>query len=220
MPTSDDSLHSLRQRAIEHGLTDLDMTELVALIANIEPELARFVLHYVEERDGLAMITPAILLDIEGIGPSRAVSICAAVRLGRRLHEHHPRRDERPIIRRPEDAARLVMSDLQDELQELLVVILVDAQNRLVAVETVYIGSLNATVARVSEIFRPAITRNAAGIILVHNHPSGDPTPSPEDVDLTTAIVEAGKLLDIALIDHLIIGSGQWVSLRERKLGF
>jgi DNA repair protein RadC len=95
-----------------------------------------------------------------------------------------------------------------------------DTRNKVLAIENIYIGSLNSSTVRVGEVFRPAIQRNAAAILVVHNHPSGDPAPSPEDVTLTRAIVQAGKLLDIELLDHLVIGLGKFVSLKERGLGF
>jgi DNA repair protein RadC len=104
--------------------------------------------------------------------------------------------------------------------QEHLRVVVLDTRNRLISIEKIYVGSLNSSMVRVGELFRPAIQRNAASIIVVHNHPSGDPTPSPEDVTLTKAIVQAGKLLDIEVLDHLIIGQGRFVSLKERGLGF
>jgi DNA repair protein RadC len=87
-------------------------------------------------------------------------------------------------------------------------------------IEKVYVGSLNSSMVRVGELFKPAIQRNAASIIVVHNHPSGDPTPSPEDIALTKSIVQAGKLLDIELLDHLVIGQNKFVSMKERGLGF
>jgi hypothetical protein len=99
-------------------------------------------------------------------------------------------------------------------------VINLDTRNRVINIEKLYVGSLNASTVRVGEIFRSAIQRNAASIIILHNHPSGDPAPSPEDVALTRTIVQAGKLLDIEVLDHLVIGQGRWVSLKERGLGF
>jgi DNA repair protein RadC len=99
-------------------------------------------------------------------------------------------------------------------------VILLDTRNRVLAVETVYKGSLNSAVVRISELFRGAIKANSAAIIMAHNHPSGDPSPSPEDVRLTRDAVQAGKLLGIDVLDHLIIGQGRWLSLKERNLGF
>jgi DNA repair protein RadC len=104
--------------------------------------------------------------------------------------------------------------------QEHFRVLYLDTRNRLMGSNTMYVGSLNASHIRVGEVFREAIKRNCAAIICVHNHPSGDPTPSPEDVEITRQLVDAGDLLDIELLDHLIIGQQRFVSLRERGLGF
>ena len=98
--------------------------------------------------------------------------------------------------------------------------ILLDSKNHVIKVHTVYIGSLNSASVRVGELFREAIRANSAAMIVVHNHPSGDPTPSPEYVHVTRQIVEAGKLLDIEVLDNLVIGQQRWVSLKERELGF
>ena len=104
--------------------------------------------------------------------------------------------------------------------QEHLRVILLDIRNRVLEVVDVYRGSVNSSQVRVGEVFRAAIRRNAPALIVVHNHPSGDPTPSPDDVAVTRAMVQAGKLLDVELLDHIVIGQGRWVSLKERGLGF
>jgi DNA repair protein RadC len=95
-----------------------------------------------------------------------------------------------------------------------------DTRNRVLGSQTVYIGSLNASYIRVAEVFREAVKRNCAAMIVAHNHPSGDPTPSPEDIGVTRQLEAAGKLLDIELLDHLVIGQQRFVSLRERGLGF
>ena len=104
--------------------------------------------------------------------------------------------------------------------QEELRVILLDTRNKVLHIESVYRGSVNTSQVRVGELFKSAVRRNAASLVVVHNHPSGDPTPSPDDVAVTRAIVAAGKLLDIEVLDHLVIGQGQFVSLKERGLGF
>ena len=98
--------------------------------------------------------------------------------------------------------------------------ILLDTRNRVLQMPVIYVGSLNASVVRVGELFRAAIRENAAAIIVVHNHPSGDPSPSPEDIQVTRQLASAGRLLDIELLDHIIIGRQRYVSLKERGLGF
>ncbi len=165
---------------------------------------------------GLARFSYAELAD--RLGATRAESMLAALELSRRLVSRNG--EERPLIRTAADAARLVLLEMETLPQEHLRVILLDVTRRVMAIPTVYIGSLNMTVVRIAEVFREAVTRNAASLVLVHNHPSGDPTPSEEDFVLTEKIIEAGKLLDITVLDHVIIGQGNWVSLRETGLDF
>ena len=153
-----------------------------------------------------------------GIGQAKAAQIKAALELGNRLSAKTP--DDRPAIHNPSDAADLVKYEMSALEQEELWVMLLDTRNRVLRINTVYRGSLNSSQVRVGELFKFAIRRAAAAIVVVHNHPSGDPTPSPDDVAVTRAIVEAGKLLDVEVLDHLIIGSGRYVSLKERGLGF
>jgi DNA repair protein RadC len=128
--------------------------------------------------------------------------------------------DERPAIHSPDDAAALIKYEMSALEQEELRVFMLDIRNRVEKILTVYKGSLNSSQVRIGELFKDAIRSNAAAIIIAHNHPSGDPTPSPEDVALTRAVVQAGKLLDIEVLDHLVIGGGRHISLKERGLGF
>jgi DNA repair protein RadC len=214
------SLEELRQRAKAEGFTRLNDSELVALTANIDIQLAQYVLDFAGGLDGLLTVTPDELLQIDGIGTSKALSICAAINLGKRILTQKIWQKKRVVVERPADAASLVVHQLTAQLQEELMVVLLDAHNGVMDVQTVYIGSLNATVVRVAEVFRPAIVQNAAGMIVAHNHPSGDIKPSPQDVSLTETLVDAGRHLDIPILDHLIIASGQWLSMREKKLGF
>jgi DNA repair protein RadC len=137
--------------------------------------------------------------------------------LGNRLRTETP--DDRPTINSPADAAALVAYEMSALEQEHLRVILLDTRNGLLDIVEIYKGSVNSSQVHVREIFKSAIRRNAAALIVVHNHPSGDPTPSPDDVAVTRAIVQAGKLLDVDVLDHMVIGQGQWVSLKERGLG-
>jgi DNA repair protein RadC len=153
-----------------------------------------------------------------GIGEAKAAQIKAAIELGRRLTLESP--EERPMINSPADAAALVQYEMQALEQEHLRVILLDRRNHVLEVVDLYRGSVNSSQVRVAEIFREAIRKNASALIVVHNHPSGDPTPSPDDVAVTRAIVQAGKMLDVDVLDHMVIGQGRWVSLKERGLGF
>lgn len=123
-------------------------------------------------------------------------------------------------VRSPADVANMMMHFIGGQPQEHLVVVLLDTKNNVIGMNTVYIGSVNTAVIRVAEIFRPAILANATAIIVCHNHPSGDPTPSPEDVRTTEMLVQAGELLDIQVLDHLVVGDTRYVSLKERGLGF
>ena len=127
-----------------------------------------------------------------------------------------------PQIKSPQDVYEYVRSEMEDLEQEQMRVINLNTKNRIISASMIYQGSLHTTVVRVAEIFRPAIIENANGIVVVHNHPSGESNPSPEDVALTREIVHAGRLLDVEILDHLVIGRGSavFVSLEERGLGF
>lgn len=160
---------------------------------------------------------PAELAQVKGISQNLAVRIKAALNLGLRLNLPV---DEHPSINSPADAAALVMHEMSILEKEHLRVLLLDRRNRVIDIEEIYRGSVSSSQVRVGELFKAAISRNASAMIIVHNHPTGDPTPSPDDVAVTRAIVQAGKLLDTDILDHLVIGnSGRWVSLKERGLG-
>jgi len=161
----------------------------------------------------------SLLEEIEGIGKATSNRIMAAVRLAQRLASQQPEMD-RITIHSPEDAADLVQYEMSTLDQEELRVILLNTRNHVLGVKTIYRGSLNSSQVRVGEIFRPAIKHNAAAIIIAHNHPSGSFDPSPDDVCITKAILSAGKLLDIQVLDHLIIGANGFLSLNRRSLGF
>lgn len=167
---------------------------------------------------GLARASLNELTTVKGIGPVKAIEIKAALELGRRLLATTP--EERPQIASPADAANLLLSEMGLLEQEHLRVILLDTRGRVIRIPTVYIGSLNTSVIRVGELFKLAIRDNAAAVIVAHNHPSGDPQPSTEDVAVTRQIIQAGKLLDIPVMDHIVIGRGRYVSLKERGLAF
>jgi DNA repair protein RadC len=130
--------------------------------------------------------------------------------------------NERPKVGGPEDLFNLVRFEMEILDQEHLRVFLLDTKNRVIAIPTLYIGSLNQATVRVAEVFKTAIRENCASVAIVHNHPSGDPTPSPEDIRITQDLVDAGRLLEVDVVDHIIVGRGPkgWVSMRQRGLGF
>jgi DNA repair protein RadC len=167
---------------------------------------------------GLARATDMELESVPGVGAAKAAQLAAAFELGRRLLADWPA--GRWTIRSARDVAdRLVLQMGRLEREELRVVLL-NTKNVVLRVATVYQGNVSSSLVRVGELFRDAVRLNAAGLILVHNHPSGDPTPSPDDLHLTAETLAAGRLLDIDLLDHLVVGHDAWVSLRDRGVSF
>ncbi len=211
-----------RERLQHYGAQALSTAELLAIIlrTGVDGEnvirLAERLLSRFDGLPGLARASFAELCQVKGIGPAKVTQLKAALELGRRLQVAAP--EERPVIASPADVAHLVGSEMAFLPQEEFWVLLLDVRNRVMRVHRLYRGSLNRATVRVAEVFREAIRENAAAVIAVHNHPSGDPTPSPQDVALTRTLAEAGKLLEIPLLDHVIIGLGRWVSLKERGL--
>jgi DNA repair protein RadC len=212
-----------RERLYKYGATNLSNAELLAILMRVgtRDENAvqmgqRLISKY--GLPGLARASFDELTHEKGLGLAKVAQIKAALELGRRLAAASPQ--ERQVIRSPADAANLLMSEMQFLEQEQMRTVLLDTRNRVLRTHTVYVGSLNTAMVRIGELFRDAIRANCAALIVVHNHPSGDPTPSPEDVAVTRMIVEAGKLLDIDVLDHIVIGRKRYVSLKERGLGF
>jgi DNA repair protein RadC len=167
---------------------------------------------------GLFRLEISELAKIRGLGDAKAVRLKAALELGRRLAALSP--EDRPQVISPDDVANLLQIEMAALEQEQLRVVLLDTKHRILATRTVYQGSVNQAQVRVGEVYRDAVRQNATAIVAVHNHPSGDPTPSAADVSLTVEMVRAGEMLDIDLLDHLIIGQGRWLSLRRLGLGF
>ncbi|MCI0395795.1 MAG: DNA repair protein RadC [Chloroflexi bacterium] len=213
-----------RERLVEVGPQAVRTDELLAIILRTGTggesvlRLAERVLGQFGGLPGLARASVSELRSAKGIGEAKAVEIKAALELGRRLMATTP--DDRPRVTSPADAANLLMSEMAFLEQEHLRLVLLDTRNNVLAMPTIYIGSLNTSVVRIGELFRAALKENAAAFIVVHNHPSGDPSPSPEDVNVTRQIAKAGQLLDVDLLDHIIIGRHRYVSLKERGLGF
>lgn len=166
---------------------------------------------------GIARASEQELSGVDGIGPALAARIRAAFEIGVRATSAA---EARPQVKSPDDAAQLVMGEMGLSVQEELRAILLDTKNYVTGIETIYRGNANTNLIRSSEVFRPAVTRNAVSVIIVHNHPSGDPTPSPEDVAVTKKLIAAGQELEIEVLDHIIVGQGCFVSMKEYGLGW
>ncbi len=213
-----------RERLQYYGASALSNAELLAILLRVGSpgenaiELSTRLLIEFGGLAGLAKAGFGDLTQVKGISTAKTAQLKAALEVGRRLLLSSP--DARPQITSPIDAANLLMLQMGSLEQENLRTILLDTKNRVLDSPTVYIGNVNSSIIRVSEIFREAIRANATALIVAHNHPSGDPTPSPEDVQVTRSIVQAGNLLGIEVLDHLVIGHQNFVSLRERGLGF
>ena len=213
-----------RERLAMLGPQALSNAELIAILLRVgvtgesAVQVGQRLLQKFNGLSGLHRAPFDELMDQHGLGEAKASQIKAAIELGRRLTLEAP--EERPTINSPADAAALVSYEMSALEQEHLRVILLDRRNRALETVEVYKGSVNSSQIRVGEIFKEAVRKNASALVVVHNHPSGDPTPSPDDVAVTRAIVQAGKLLDVEVLDHLVIGQGRWVSLKERGLGF
>jgi len=213
-----------RERLAQAGPEALNNAELLAILlrTGLEGEnVVRLGERLLAQHGGLVGLLKMSyndLQEVKGIGPAKAAQLKAAVELGRRIAAASP--GEKPTINSPADAANVVMYEMRALDQEVVKVLLLDTRNRLLNVADVYRGSLNTSMIRVGELFREAVKQNAASIIVAHNHPSGDPSPSPDDVAVTRMMVEAGRLLDIPVHDHIVIGHNRFVSLKERGLGF
>jgi len=207
-----------REKLRARGAGSLSDAELLALVLGsgtarrsaqrVGRQLAR------RRPDELAAWSSARWMLVPGIGPARAAALCAAFELGRRAAA---RPAPRAAIRGPEDV-RLLVRDLEAARKEHFVVLLLNARHEVEKRETVSIGSLNASIVHPREVFQPAILHSAASVVLVHNHPSGDPEPSEEDLSITRRLVQVGDLVGIGVLDHVIIAARGVVSLRARQL--
>jgi len=209
-----------RERLMRQGAESLSNQELIAILLRTgtkeESVLvpANRVLTVFERLHYLKHATIEEMVAIKGIGEVKAIQLLAAIELGRRLAQKQ--NDEKFTIRSPQDAAAYLMPDMTSLNQEHFVVLFLNIKNQIIHRQTIFIGSLNASIVHPREIFREAVKRSAASIICAHNHPSGVPTPSEEDIEVTKRIEEAGYIMGIELIDHVIIGDHQFISLKEK----
>jgi DNA repair protein RadC len=233
MPSSQTNLYTIkdmneeerpRERLAKLGPQSLSTAELLAILLRVgmvgetSVQVGQRLLQTFGGISGLHRASFDELSNQKGVKLAKAAQIKAAIELGRRLVLESP--EDKPTVHSPADAAAMVQYEMSALQQEELRVMLLDTRNRVQFIETVYRGSVNSSQVRIAEVFKAAIRRNATNLIVIHNHPSGDPTPSPDDVAITRAILQAGELLDVKLLDHIIVGSGRFVSLKERGLGF
>lgn len=209
-----------RERLLRVGSSHLSNQELLAILIGTgtkeEPvtTLANRVLMHFEGLKLLRDATIEELTSIKGIGEAKGVTILAALELGKRLNQY--RAEERYVVRSPEDGADYVMEEMRILNQEHFVVLFLNTKNEIIHRQTIFVGSLNASIVHPREVYREAVKRSAASIIVAHNHPSGDPTPSQEDIHVTRRLAESGQMIGIELLDHLIIGDRKFVSLKEK----
>ncbi len=220
MPTTDRP----RERLRDSGPGALSNQELLAILLRTGGRqenavaMASRLLSRFDGLVGLARAGFAQLCAERGLGEAKAAQVQAALELGRRLVATQPQ--ERPVIRYPEDVSNLLQGEMGLLDQEQMRVLLLNTRNQVLATAEVYRGSVHTAVVRIGELFREALRQNAPAVILVHNHPSGDPTPSSEDIAMTKQAIEAGELLDVDVLDHVILAHGRFESLKTRKLAF
>ncbi|MEC3882641.1 DNA repair protein RadC [Halobacillus sp. HZG1] len=209
-----------RERLIELGASHLSNQELFAILLGSGTkresvmELSnRLLVHF----EGIMLLKDATIEEltaIRGIGAAKAVLLLAAIELGKRMQKMKP--VERYMIRSPEDGADFIMEEMRDLKQEHFICLFLNTKNQVLHRQTIFIGSLNASIVHPREVFKEAVKRSAASIICAHNHPSGDPTPSQEDIQVTRRLKECGKMIGIELLDHLVIGDRKFISLKEK----
>jgi len=211
-----------RERLARFGPEALSDAELLALVLRTGGrgsdvlDVARRVLARQGGLRGLARSTPRELCAEPGVGPTKAASLLAAVEIGRRLATH--RLEPGQPIRGPEDLYRHFAARLRDASHEQFLVVLLDGRHRVLRSESVSRGTLTASLVHPREVFRPAIREAAAAVVLVHNHPSGDPTPSGEDREITVRLARAGEILGIRVVDHVVVAERGYQSFREAGL--
>ncbi|MFQ6136197.1 MAG: DNA repair protein RadC [Candidatus Hydrothermarchaeales archaeon] len=212
-----------RERLVKFGAEALSTSELLAIILRSGSpgctviELSNKLLsRYDGNLKSLFSATVNELSEIDGIKMAKAAQIKACFELGKRLAAFTE--NVKPVIQKPEDVASLFMSEMRYLDKEYFKGLFLDSKNKILKEETISIGSLNANIVHPREVFKRALSYSAASIVLVHNHPSGDPSPSNNDIEITEKLIVAGKLMGIELLDHIVIGDGQFKSLKREGL--
>lgn len=211
-----------RERLVKYGAEALSNAELLAIILRVGTQeysaigLAEHMLGRFNGIRGIASASVEELSSIKGLGTAKSAQIKAMVELGKRLAA--TALDSRSAIRNPQDAVDCVMPFLRDEPQENFMAIFLNTKNEILKTRIITTGTLDSSLITPRELFREAMSMNSAAVIVAHNHPSGDPTPSREDIAITKRLCQAGEMVGIEVLDHLIIGDGRSLSLKERGL--
>lgn len=211
-----------RERLYQIGPEALSNREVLAILlrTGLKGEnvltLAERILIEVGGLAGLGKLTVHELAQLHGLGKAKASEVKAALELGRRSVSVDPM--SRPVVNSPQDVARIVMEEMRFLDREHFRVISLSTKNHVLGISPISIGSLNSSLVHPRECFKEAIRRNSNAIILLHNHPSGDPTPSKEDIEVTRRLADGGKILGIEVLDHVIIGDNRFISLKERGI--
>lgn len=211
-----------RERLLRYGAEDLSNGELLAIVLRSGTKkenilsLCSRILHQSGGLNGLLDLTAEEFMEIKGIGQAKACQLLAIAEISKRFRTY--KSGEAYKITKPKDAADYVMESMRYLKQECLKVIMLNTKNMIISLMEVSLGTLNSSIVHPREVFCQAIKKNSAAIIICHNHPSGDPTPSNEDINITHRLKESGKLLGIDLIDHIIIGNGSYISLKEKGI--
>ena len=212
-----------RERLLKLGSEALSAQEILALILGrgIKGESVMVTSQKLLSRfgnlKGIANASIEELTQISGIGQAKAAQIKAAVELGKRLEDDAVER-QKPMVKSPADVAALVRSQLKGKKKEHFLVLCLDTRNRIINCRPVSIGSLDTSIVHPREVFKEAVSSSAASVIFVHNHPSGDPEPSGEDIELTKRLAKAGEIIGIDVLDHIIVCDRSYLSLKARNL--
>ena len=211
----------LRERPTERmlylGGGALSDTELLAILIGGSHQLEAAQAVIAKHGDSLSSVLAEEFAEIKGVGPATALRIRAAIELAKRIRYRDETVAALPGVRAPSEAAKIIQAAIGKEEREQFYVLYLNTRHSVVGEELLYMGSLNTLTVRTAEIFRGAVRRNCAAVIVGHNHPSGNVSPSPEDIKLTISLAKAGRLLELYLLDHIIVGPTRFCSIKERK---
>ena len=212
-----------REKLYRYGVKSLSNSELIAVIirtgnkGDTAIQLAERIISLDDRGIGfLSDATIEELTDVKGIGNCKAAQLLAAIELGKRISAY--KKEDNIRISGPNDITDLLMEEMRYLKKEYFKIAILDTKNQIITIENISIGNLNSSIVHPREVFNRAIKRSANSIILVHNHPSGDPTPSSEDINITNRLIEAGSILGIKVLDHIIIGDNKYISFKERNI--